>query len=108
MWHSARRSADRLGLEIEEGVSGGGSDGNITSLYCATLDGLGPVGDGAHAVHEHVLVNSLPDRAALLAMLLLEPSPGRDEPGDADELSEVNPVFAIAGPNLTGGGPTAT
>jgi glutamate carboxypeptidase len=109
LWHSARRSADQLGLEIEEGVSGGGSDGNITSLYCATLDGLGPVGDGAHAVHEHVLVDSLPDRAALLAMLLLEPSAGRDEPGDAElELSDVIPVFATAGPGLTGGGPTAT
>ena len=109
LWHSARRSADRLGLEIEEGVSGGGSDGNITSLYCATLDGLGPVGDGAHAVHEHVLVDSLPDRAALLAMLLLEPSRGRDEPGDTDlELSDVSPVFATAGPDPTGGGPTAT
>ena len=109
LWHSARRSADQLGLEIEEGVSGGGSDGNITSLYCATLDGLGPVGDGAHAVHEHVLVDSLPDRAALLAMLLLEPSRGRDEPGDTDlELSDVSPVFASAGPDPTGGGPTAT
>jgi len=109
LWHSARRSADQLGLEIEEGVSGGGSDGNITSLYCATLDGLGPVGDGAHAVHEHVLVDSLPDRAALLAMLLLEPSRGRDEPGDTDlELSDVSPVFATAGPDPTGGGPTAT
>ena len=79
-----------MGIEIEEGISGGGSDGNITSLYCATLDGLGPVGDGAHAVHEHVLVDSLPDRAALLAMLLLEPA------------------LAAAGPYLTDGGPTAT
>ena len=109
LWHSALRSAEELGIEIEEGVSGGGSDGNITSLYCATLDGLGPVGDGAHAMHEHVLVDSLPDRAALLAMLLLEPSLGREESGDIEvETSEVSPVFAAAGPVLTDGGPTAT
>jgi len=91
LWHSALRSAEKLGIEIEEGVSGGGSDGNITSLYCATLDGLGPVGDGAHAVHEHVRVDSLPERAGLLAMLLLDP-----------------PLGAAAGPDLTDGGPTAT
>jgi len=109
LWHSARRSANLLGLEIEEGVSGGGSDGNITSLHCATLDGLGPVGDGAHAVHEHVLVDSLPNRAALLAMLLLEPSLGGGEPGDAElELSDERPVFAPAGPDLNAREPTAT
>ncbi len=73
LWRCAQRSALLLGLDLEEGTSGGGSDGNITSLHCATLDGLGPVGDGAHAVHEHVLVDSLPDRAALVSMLLLEP-----------------------------------
>jgi len=90
LWRSARRSAEQLGIEIEEGISGGGSDGNITSLYCATLDGLGPVGDGAHAVHEHVLVDSLSDRAALLALLLLEPP------------------LATAGPDLALAGPTAS
>ncbi len=90
LWRSARRSAEQLGIEIGEGISGGGSDGNITSLYCATLDGLGPVGDGAHAVHEHVLVDSLSDRAALLALLLVEPP------------------LATAGPDLELPGPTAT
>lgn len=73
LWHCAQRSASLLGLDIDEGTSGGGSDGNITSLHCATLDGLGPIGDGAHAEHEHVLVDSLPERAALVSMLLLEP-----------------------------------
>jgi glutamate carboxypeptidase len=107
LWQSALRAAEELGLEIEEGISGGGSDGNITSLYCATLDGLGPVGDGAHAVHEHVLLDSLPDRAALLAMLLLEPALGRDEAGDWElETSGVIPALAAAGPDLTDGGPT--
>ena len=108
LWHSARRSASELGLKIEEGVSGGGSDGNITSLHCATLDGLGPVGDGAHAVHEHVLADSLPDRAALLAMLLLEPSLGGGDPDDAEiEVQDARPVPATAGPDLAVRGPTA-
>jgi len=73
LWFRALEAAAGLGIEIDEGISGGGSDGNITSLHCATLDGLGPVGDGAHAVHEHVLIDSLPERAALLACLLLGP-----------------------------------
>jgi len=73
LWHRALEAAEQLDIEIGEGTSGGGSDGNITSLHCATLDGLGPVGDGAHAVHEHVLIDSLPERAALLACLLLGP-----------------------------------
>ena len=53
---------------------GGASDGNLTSIHTATLDGLGAVGDGAHAQHEYVLVDRLPrGRAALLAMLVREP-----------------------------------
>ena len=53
---------------------GGGSDANFTSELTATLDGLGAVGDGAHALDEHVVLQSLPERAALLALLLLEPA----------------------------------
>ena len=60
-----------MGLELEEGMAGGGSDGNTTSLYTATLDGLGPVGDGAHAPHEHLLIGPTLERAALLALLLM-------------------------------------
>ena len=52
---------------------GGASDGSVTSGYTATLDGLGAVGDGAHAVHEHVAVDATVDRCALLAMLLAAP-----------------------------------
>ncbi|NNK48237.1 MAG: M20 family metallopeptidase [Gemmatimonadetes bacterium] len=74
LWKAARRAGQALGFDLQQGTSGGGSDGNVTSLFTPTLDGLGPVGDGAHASHEHVLVRSLPERAALLAMLLLEPS----------------------------------
>ncbi len=74
LWQAAHRAGQELGLDLQQGTSGGGSDGNVTSLFAPTLDGLGPMGDGAHASHEHVIVRSLPERAALLAMLLLEPS----------------------------------
>jgi glutamate carboxypeptidase len=96
LWERALDVADRLGMEITEGISGGGSDGNITSLHCATLDGLGPVGDGAHAGHEHVLVDSLPERAALLACLLLEP-PIDETPASASDPAAGSAVGAGAG-----------
>jgi glutamate carboxypeptidase len=73
LWQAAERCARELGLEIGEGTAGGGSDGNFTSEHAATLDGLGAVGDGAHATHEHVVIDRMPERAALLAKLLLEP-----------------------------------
>jgi glutamate carboxypeptidase len=60
-----------MGFQITEAGSGGGSDGNYTAaLGVPTLDGMGVVGDGAHAVHEHVVIASLPERAALLAAML--------------------------------------
>ncbi|MCL4847030.1 MAG: M20 family metallopeptidase [Acidobacteria bacterium] len=60
-----------LGFTLEEGSTGGGSDGNFTAaLGVPTLDGLGAVGDGAHALHEHVEVAWLAPRAALVAGLL--------------------------------------
>lgn len=74
LWEAARDVGRTLGLELAEGTSGGGSDGNITSQYTATLDGLGPVGDGAHADHEFVVLDRMPERAALLACLLLLPT----------------------------------
>jgi glutamate carboxypeptidase len=76
LWHAAERAADALGIRLEEAAVGGGSDGNTTSLYTATLDGLGPVGDGAHAPHEYVQVSQMPERAALLALLLMAPPGG--------------------------------
>ena len=74
LWETAHRLAKELGLELEEGVAGGASDGNTTSLFTATLDGLGAVGDGAHAHHEFVYAKSMVERCALLALLLMEPS----------------------------------
>jgi glutamate carboxypeptidase len=73
LWNAALRCAAALGLEIEEGTAGGASDGSLTSRLVATLDGLGAVGDGAHAEHEHVVLDRMPERAALLALLLMEP-----------------------------------
>ncbi|MCB0254301.1 MAG: M20/M25/M40 family metallo-hydrolase [Anaerolineae bacterium] len=73
LWRSARTLGENLGLALEEGAAGGGSDGNTTSQFTATLDGLGAVGDGAHALHEHILIDEMPQRAALLALLLLSP-----------------------------------
>jgi glutamate carboxypeptidase len=67
----AQAVASELGMTLLEGASGGGSDANFTAaLGVPTLDGLGVVGDGAHSIHEHALLTSLPERAALLAALL--------------------------------------
>ena len=73
LWERARDAAASLGIPLEQGTAGGGSDGNFTSQFTPTLDGLGAVGDGAHAHHEHVLVDQIATRAALLALLLLLP-----------------------------------
>jgi glutamate carboxypeptidase len=63
--------APSLGRTLAEGPAGGGSDGNFTAaIGVPTLDGLGPVGDGAHAAHEHIEIDALPWRAALVAGLL--------------------------------------
>ena len=67
----ARAIGAALGLTVREDGSGGGSDGNFTAAAgITTLDGLGPQGDGLHAEHEHVLINSLPQRATLIAGIL--------------------------------------
>jgi glutamate carboxypeptidase len=71
LYNEAREVARELGQELGEGGTGGGSDGNFTAaLGVATLDGLGAIGDGAHALHEHVDIESLPERAALVAGLI--------------------------------------
>jgi len=74
LWRAAREIGQRIGLNLDHGLAGGASDGNTTGLYTATLDGLGAVGDGAHARHEFVFCDKMPERSALLALLLLMPS----------------------------------
>jgi len=78
LWRLARHLGRRLGLELEQAAVGGASDGNTTSQYTATLDGLGAVGDGAHAAHEQVETARMAERCALLVLLLLAPA-GPDE-----------------------------
>jgi glutamate carboxypeptidase len=71
LYKEAREVARELGHDLGEGGTGGGSDGNFTAAVgVPTLDGLGALGDGAHALHEHVDIESLPDRAALVAALI--------------------------------------
>lgn len=68
----AREIGAELGITVHEGSTGGASDGNFTSaIGIPTLDGLGPIGDGAHSLDEFVDVTSLPERAALIAGLIL-------------------------------------
>jgi len=69
-FEKARRIAARIGIDLKEGSTGGGSDGNFTAaLGIPTLDGLGAIGDGAHALHEQIVIESLAERAALLAAI---------------------------------------
>jgi glutamate carboxypeptidase len=71
LFEIARIVAQELGIDLKEGSTGGGSDGNFTAaLGVPTLDGLGPIGDGAHALDEYVAIDSLPERAALIAGLI--------------------------------------
>jgi glutamate carboxypeptidase len=71
LYETARDVAAALGGELGEGPAGGGSDGNFTAaLGVPTLDGLGPQGDGAHALHEHIVIDDLVWRGAFLAALI--------------------------------------
>jgi glutamate carboxypeptidase len=71
LFELARQAAAEIGVTLEEGSAGGGSDGNFTAaLGIPTLDGFGAIGDGAHALHEHVEIDALIPRAATIAGLL--------------------------------------
>jgi glutamate carboxypeptidase len=71
LYHRAREIAAELGVDLAEGGTGGGSDGSIAAAAGApTLDGLGPLGGGAHADDEHVVVEDLPFRLGLMTRLL--------------------------------------
>lgn len=71
LFRHAQRLARELGVKLEESSTGGGSDGNFTAaLGVATLDGLGGVGEGAHAVNESILIDRIADRTALMAKLV--------------------------------------
>jgi len=71
LFRLAQTLGREMGLELEDSLTGGGSDGNFTAaLGIPTLDGLGGVGEGAHAVNESILVDRIADRTAVLAELL--------------------------------------
>ena len=71
LWELAKLSGNKLNIHLMEATAGGGSDGNTTSEYTATLDGLGAVGDGAHAKHEFAYQSKIIERTALLCLLIL-------------------------------------
>ncbi len=79
LWRQARAIGESLGLDLRQARAGGGSDGNTTSQYTATLDGLGPVGHGAHANHEFLYIDKTLERAALLALLIASSAEGGAE-----------------------------
>ena len=71
LFKKARKLAAEIGFELDEASTGGGSDGNFTAaLGVPTLDGMGAVGDGAHAAHESVVIEHLVPRTALLAAMM--------------------------------------
>ena len=71
LYGKAQEIARRVGWKLEEAAVGGGSDGNFTAgMGIPTLDGMGGVGEGAHAVHEYILISELPRRALLLAGMI--------------------------------------
>jgi glutamate carboxypeptidase len=73
LFRQAATLAETMGFELQEAATGGGSDGNFTSaLGVPTLDGMGAVGEGAHAMHESVVLKDLAPRTALLAAMLLK------------------------------------
>ena len=71
LFRLARKVGGEIGVQLEESLTGGGSDGNFTAaMGIPTLDGLGGVGEGAHAANESILIDRIADRTALLAQLL--------------------------------------
>lgn len=75
LFERARSLASELGMELDEAATGGASDGNFTSaLAVPTLDGMGAVGEGAHATHESILLEHLAPRTAILAGMLARSS----------------------------------
>jgi glutamate carboxypeptidase len=71
LYQEARKIAERIDWRLEEAAVGGGSDGNFTAgIGIPTLDGMGGVGEGAHAVHEYIVISELPRRALLLAGMI--------------------------------------
>lgn len=69
-WQMLSRVGDELGLKVSWIATGAASDGNTTSRFVPTLDGMGPVGDRAHSPDEYIVVSSVPERTKMLARFL--------------------------------------
>jgi len=103
LWEAARTIGLMLGIELKQGISGGGSDGSFTSLHSATLDGLGAVGDGAHSPNEHILLEETLQRIGLLAHMLMIPDTTGKEVDDILSFSEPGtekPADFFKGPGI--------
>jgi glutamate carboxypeptidase len=74
LWKLAKMICDTMGSELNEGTTGGGSDGSFASLHTATLDGLGAVGEGAHSLNEKIFLEETLQRFALFTTLLMAPN----------------------------------
>lgn len=73
LFQRAQRHAAGMGIPLQEAATGGGSDGNFTSaLGVPTLDGMGAVGEGAHAANESIVLDHLAPRTALLAVMVAD------------------------------------
>jgi glutamate carboxypeptidase len=72
LFHIAEDTAEEIGIRLKEAKVGGASDGNFTAQLCPTLDGLGFLGDGIHAEHEHILKAPIVERMTLLTKTILE------------------------------------
>lgn len=88
LWNAAQNVGKKMGIQLSQGIAGGVSDGNTLSTYTATLDGMGAVGDGAHAAHEFLYIDKMVERTILLTLMLLLPDTLPDAithhaPGDA-------------------------
>ena len=71
LYKKAQAIAKQIHWKLEEAAVGGGSDGNFTAgIGIPTLDGMGGLGEGAHALHEHIVISELPRRALLLAGMI--------------------------------------
>jgi len=71
LYKTARKLAAELEFVLDEAATGGGSDGNFTAaIGVPTLDGMGTIGAGAHAAHEHIVRSSLTERTAMLAGMI--------------------------------------
>jgi glutamate carboxypeptidase len=88
LWKIAKKNGQRLGIKLKQATVGGGSDGNTISQYTATLDGLGTVGDGAHADHEFIFGDKLVERTALLALMIMDDTQKKEE---STTTNDINP-----------------